>query len=196
MEEISDRRWDTEKYVRAADGNWENCVRSQGASSKGDWGAIVLCTMFLVSSSVNVFIFHSTWLDTFWTDLVYLPTRWVYYIPTECWWLIGFWGDYLGHYEIRNLPLQFHVIIQQCCSGNSVGEWYLRCFIKHALLSCILSNNLKVSEFLFVWFSFCLVTMAWLISDYCVIALQENAPVEKSILPNPRTWSPYSEADN
>ena len=38
-----------EKYNRAADGNWENCVRSQGAYFKGDWGIIVLCTMFLVS---------------------------------------------------------------------------------------------------------------------------------------------------
>ena len=28
-----------------------------------------LCTLFLVSSSINVSIFHITWLDTFWTDL-------------------------------------------------------------------------------------------------------------------------------
>ena len=28
---------------------WENCVRSQGAYFGGDWGTIVLCTMFLVS---------------------------------------------------------------------------------------------------------------------------------------------------
>ena len=30
-----------------------------------------LCTMFLVSSSINVCIFHSIWLDTFWTGLIY-----------------------------------------------------------------------------------------------------------------------------
>ena len=70
-EEISDCWWDPGKYDRATDGDWENCVRSQGAYSKGDWGIIVLCTMFLVSSSVNVSIFHITWLDTFWTDLLY-----------------------------------------------------------------------------------------------------------------------------
>ena len=29
-EEISDCRWDSRKYDRAADGDWENCVRSQG----------------------------------------------------------------------------------------------------------------------------------------------------------------------
>ena len=48
-EEISDCWWDSGKYDRAADGNWENCVRSQGAYFKGDWGVIVLCSMFRVS---------------------------------------------------------------------------------------------------------------------------------------------------
>ena len=43
-EEISDHQWDSGKYNRAADGDWENCVRSQGA-----WDIIVLCTMFPVS---------------------------------------------------------------------------------------------------------------------------------------------------
>ena len=70
-EEISDSRWDLGKYDRAADGDWENCVRSQSASFEGDRGIIVLCTMFLVSSSIFVSVFHMTWLDTFWTDLVW-----------------------------------------------------------------------------------------------------------------------------
>ena len=48
-EEISDSQWDSGKYDRAANGNWENCVRSQGAYFEGDWGVIVLCTMSLVS---------------------------------------------------------------------------------------------------------------------------------------------------
>ena len=60
------------KCDRAADGDWENCVRSQGAYFEGYWGVIVLCTMFLVSSSINVSIFHITWLDTLWTDLISL----------------------------------------------------------------------------------------------------------------------------
>ena len=30
----------------------------------------VQCFLYLVSSSINVSIFHITWLDTFWTDLV------------------------------------------------------------------------------------------------------------------------------
>ena len=48
-EEISDGWWDSEKYSRAADGNWENCVRCQGTFFEGNWGVIILCTMFLVS---------------------------------------------------------------------------------------------------------------------------------------------------
>ena len=48
-EEISDHWWDSGNYDRATDGNWENCVRSQGAYFEGDWGVIVPCTMFLVS---------------------------------------------------------------------------------------------------------------------------------------------------
>ena len=47
-EEISDHRWDSGKYNRAAGGYWENCVRSQGAYFEGDWGIIILCTMFHV----------------------------------------------------------------------------------------------------------------------------------------------------
>ena len=41
---------------------WKNCVRFQGAYFEGVWGIIVLCTMFLESSSINVsifFILHS-----------------------------------------------------------------------------------------------------------------------------------------
>ena len=65
--EISDHGWDSGKYDGVADGDWENWVRFQGAYFEGDWGIIVLCTLFLVSC-INVSIFDITWLDTFWTD--------------------------------------------------------------------------------------------------------------------------------
>ena len=39
---------DSGKYDGSANGNWENFVRSQAAYFEGDWGIIVLCTMFLV----------------------------------------------------------------------------------------------------------------------------------------------------
>ena len=58
------------KYDGTADGNWENCVRSQGASFE-DRGIIAQCFLYLVSSSINGSIFHITWLDTFRTDLIY-----------------------------------------------------------------------------------------------------------------------------
>ena len=48
-EEISDHQWDLGKYGGAPEGDWENCVRSLGAYFEGDWGIIVLWTMFLVS---------------------------------------------------------------------------------------------------------------------------------------------------
>ena len=64
-EEISDYWWNLGKYDGAADGNWENCVGSQCAYFEGNWGVTVLCTMFFVSSSINVSIFYITWLDTF-----------------------------------------------------------------------------------------------------------------------------------
>ena len=60
-EEISDHQWDSGKYDRAADGDWENCVRYQRAYLEVDWGVIVLCTMFLVSSSINVSVFRVMW---------------------------------------------------------------------------------------------------------------------------------------
>ena len=49
-EEILDHWWDSGKYNNgAAYGDWENCVRSQGAYFEGDQGIIVLHTIFLVS---------------------------------------------------------------------------------------------------------------------------------------------------
>ena len=72
-EKILDHQWDSGKYNAAPDGNLENSVRSQGAYFEGDWGIIALCTMFPVSSSINVSIFLIMWLDSFWTDFVSYP---------------------------------------------------------------------------------------------------------------------------
>ena len=73
-EEISDHRWYSGKYNRAANGNWENCARSQGAYFEGDWGSIVLCAMFLVSCIVfnKCLTFHMAWLDIFRKSLIWL----------------------------------------------------------------------------------------------------------------------------
>ena len=53
-------------------------MRSQRAYFEGDGGIIVLCTLFLISSSISVPIFHITWLDIFWTDLVYSFFLYIY----------------------------------------------------------------------------------------------------------------------
>ena len=86
-EEISDCQWDSGKHDGEAHDNsnwgfwrvfelwkrcWGNSVRSQDAYFKGDWDIIVLCTMFLVSSSINASVFHIMWLDNFWTCLIHL----------------------------------------------------------------------------------------------------------------------------
>ena len=63
---------DSGKYNGAANGDWENCMRSQVPTLKGTEAPLsyVQCFLYLISSSINVSIFHITWLDTFWTDLV------------------------------------------------------------------------------------------------------------------------------
>ena len=67
---ISDCWWDWGKYNRAADGNWENWVRSSGASFEGDWCIIVLCTVFLISCIFfNKYLYFSYYMAT------YLPYR-------------------------------------------------------------------------------------------------------------------------
>ena len=55
-EEILDHQWDSGKYDGTADDNWEDCMRSQGAYFEGNWGIIVLCTVFfyLVASLINL----------------------------------------------------------------------------------------------------------------------------------------------
>ena len=48
------------KYDGAADGDWENCVRAQVTPLKGTEASFpyVQCLLYLVSSSINVSIFH------------------------------------------------------------------------------------------------------------------------------------------
>ena len=68
-EEISDRRWDSGKYHGAAHGDWETCVRSQGAYIEGDWGIIVLCTIFLVSCIIlNKCLYFSYYMVGYFLD--------------------------------------------------------------------------------------------------------------------------------
>ena len=67
-EEISDHQWVSGKLDRAADGDWENCVRSQGAYFEGDWGIIILCAMFLVSGTFNKCLCFSYYMAEYFWD--------------------------------------------------------------------------------------------------------------------------------
>ena len=71
-EEISDCQWDSGKYNRAADGEWENCVRSQGACFEGTEASLsgVQCFLYFISSSISISNFYIIWLVNFWTDFL------------------------------------------------------------------------------------------------------------------------------
>ena len=71
-EEISDHWWDSGNYDGAADGDWENCVRPQGAYIEGDWGVTVLCTMSLVSCIFfNKYLYFSYHITGYLLDRLY-----------------------------------------------------------------------------------------------------------------------------
>ena len=79
-----------------------------------DWGIIALCTMFLVSSSRNISLFHITWLDTFWTDLIHtLKSK-------------------LLTWSTKALPISLHIILLCKKNGRRPGwcgsvDWVLAC---------------------------------------------------------------------
>ena len=73
-EEISDHQWDSGKYDGAPMAIGRTVWGPKVPTWKGTEISLfyVQCFLYLVSSSVNVSIFPIMWLDTFWTDLIYL----------------------------------------------------------------------------------------------------------------------------
>ena len=71
-EEISDHRWDSGKYDRELMAIRRTVWGPKVPTVKGSEMSLsyVQCFLYLVPSSVNVSIFHSVWMDTFWTGLV------------------------------------------------------------------------------------------------------------------------------
>ena len=155
-EGFSDHQWDSGKYNRATDGDWEKCVRSQSAYFEGDWSIIVLCTMFPISCIFfnNVSIFHIAWLDTFWSDLILMALadvaplvrtsshnrKVVGLIPTQ--------GTYLGCWfdpKSRHIwsPVQVQI----------GGNWFDACLSN---MSVCLSLSLSLSISLFLCLFLCL----------------------------------------
>ena len=69
--EFSDHWWDSGKYNGAFDGDWENWGPKVPTSKRTEASfSYVHCCLYFVSSSINVSIFHITWLATFWKDLM------------------------------------------------------------------------------------------------------------------------------
>ena len=86
-EEISDRRWDSGKYDREADGDWENCVRSLGAYFEWNWGVTVLCTVFLVPCIFfNKCLHFSYYMAGYLLDRPRILERW------SLWWVRYIYG--------------------------------------------------------------------------------------------------------
>ena len=68
-EEISDHWQHSGQYNGASNGDWEYCVRSQGAYFEGDGDVIVLCTMFFVSCIFfNECLHFSYYMDGYFLD--------------------------------------------------------------------------------------------------------------------------------
>ena len=79
------RPWNSEKYDRTADGDWENCVRRL---LLGDWGVTVLCTMFLVPCIFfNKYFYFSDYMVGYLLDRPHVS--WVYkealYLLEQTW---------------------------------------------------------------------------------------------------------------
>ena len=83
-EEILDHWWDSGKYDRAANDNWENCVRSLGTYFEGDRGVIFLHTMFLVAYILNKCLYFSYCVDGYLLDRpphTFFPWELIFMIP-------------------------------------------------------------------------------------------------------------------
>ena len=72
-EEISDHHWDIGKYDGQLIAIGKTVWGPKVPGLKGSEASLsyVQCFLYLVSSSINASIFHITWLDTFYTDLIY-----------------------------------------------------------------------------------------------------------------------------
>ena len=76
-EEFSDCQWDSGKYDGADDSIGRTVRGPTVPTLKGTELSLsyVQCFLYLVSSLINVSIFHTTWLDTFWADLSMLKYK-------------------------------------------------------------------------------------------------------------------------
>ena len=70
-EKISDYQWDSGNTMGQLMATERTVWGPKVPTLKGIEVSLFLHSMFPVSSSINASIFHITWLDNYWTDLVY-----------------------------------------------------------------------------------------------------------------------------
>ena len=133
-DEISDGQWDSGKCDGAIHGDWENCVRFQGASFEGDSGVIVLCTMLLISCVLfNKCLYFSYYIAGSLLDRLHIMHtythipmcvffKWISYCPLVF---------YLCcHQTISKKSLSLYKSPKEHCSYNEVQipSWQSYCF--------------------------------------------------------------------
>ena len=137
--EILDCWWDSGNYNRAAVGNWEHCVRSQGAYFEGDLNVTVLWTMCLVSyiffNKCLYFLYYMAGYPLGKPGKVYVYLLyflciyyWVYillqYLNFDEFW--GWFPSLLSLYPPTGLPPIFNShenVIAQSTGENAVFVW-------------------------------------------------------------------------
>ena len=133
-EEISDHPLDSEEYDGASDGNWRTVCGPQVTTLKGIEVSLsyVQCFLYLVSSSTNVSIFHITWSDTFWTDLV-------------CMCVCVYTHIYIK-YTMHNLPTLFSIRLNSVWLTLSKVIFFLIFSILRVTILHVLSYFLALCE--------------------------------------------------
>ena len=75
----------------------------------------VQCFLYLVSSSVNVSIFHTTWLDTFWIYLVFFTRK-----LSRIYLLLAWLYEYTLEFSYTWVKLSFILTKESCFTYKSI----------------------------------------------------------------------------
>ena len=121
-EEISDHPWNSGKYDGQLMVTGRTVWVPEVPTLKGTEESLsyVQCFLYLMSSSIKVFIFHITWLDTFWTYLVYVgaPCLGAYILRSVI--FLMFWNFY--HYKMSAFAsFYFFFILKSILSDISMA---------------------------------------------------------------------------
>ena len=111
-------------------GLWENCVRFQGAQFEGDWGVIVLCTMFPVSCiffNKCLFFLLCGWIlsgQTIYAYTIYVYTR--VYVCGDCKYRYMQTHIYT-HDHMYYTGVYTHPCVCMCITSSTASPAYVPC---------------------------------------------------------------------